>query len=262
LPRDSRRLHSPGSAEVFMPAWRCRGARPSVSGAAGPSACSASQTSKLSKRLWPQHPPAAIRKATVIDRHAAPPSPQEESSRAPRADERFCEEGTRPQAAGPDECKGDQAQLRDAAVLAVGEQADAQKAAVGASSASTKTQQSRWLRSLVATLLHLVRSGSHRPAAYITPGPCLRWSTSITGEASGLSDCAERGRADPHLSRVRSPIAQRTPQSRIWPSASSIPSRGRAGGVPRLDFGVRSGNDNRDDPHHANPEGSRPRRSN
>ena len=36
---------------------------------------------------------------------------------------------------------GDQAQLRDAAVLAVGEQADAQKAAVGASSASTKKEE-------------------------------------------------------------------------------------------------------------------------
>ena len=89
LPRAPRRLHSPGSAEVFMPAWRCRRARPSVSGGSGTGCLSASQTSRLSKRLRPQHPPAAIRKAIVIDRHAAAQSPQEESSRAPRADERF-----------------------------------------------------------------------------------------------------------------------------------------------------------------------------
>ena len=47
------------------------------------------QTSRLSKRLRPQHPSAAIRNAPVIDCHAVPPSPPKESSRAPRADERF-----------------------------------------------------------------------------------------------------------------------------------------------------------------------------
>ena len=43
LPRASRRLHSPGAAEVFMPAWRGRGTRPSVSRGSGrgPGACSA-----------------------------------------------------------------------------------------------------------------------------------------------------------------------------------------------------------------------------
>jgi hypothetical protein len=55
---------------------------------AGPGASSASQMSRLSKRLRPQHPLAAIHEATVTGRRAAPQSPQEESSRAPRADER------------------------------------------------------------------------------------------------------------------------------------------------------------------------------
>ena len=68
------------------------------------------------------------------------------------------------------------------------------------SAALTKTQQSRWLRSLVATLLRPVRSGSHRPAEYITPGPCLRSSTSITREVQTLGlrgKRARRARPDP-----------------------------------------------------------------
>jgi hypothetical protein len=60
------------------------------------------------------------------------------------------------------ECFVDQAQLRDAAVLAVGEQADAQKAAVGASSASTNIRYSRPLPIKGTELLLSAEPGSVR----------------------------------------------------------------------------------------------------
>ena len=61
----------------------------------------------LSKRLRPQHPPAALRKATVIDRHAAPRSARRGIVTSAPSGRALCQKGTRPQAAGPDECKGD-----------------------------------------------------------------------------------------------------------------------------------------------------------
>ena len=90
MPRPSRRLDSPGSAEVFMPAlalpWSAIvGERGSGTGCL----ISLAKSRGSANGCGQQHPPAAMRKAIVIDRHAAPQSPQEESSRAPRADERF-----------------------------------------------------------------------------------------------------------------------------------------------------------------------------
>ena len=89
MPRASRRLDSPGSAEVFMLALALPWSAIVGERGSGTGCLISLATSRLSKRLRPQHPPAAMRKAIVIDRHAAPQSSQEESSRAPRADERF-----------------------------------------------------------------------------------------------------------------------------------------------------------------------------
>jgi hypothetical protein len=75
-PRASRRLHSPGSGEVFMPAWRRRRARPSVSGGQRDRVLAQPRKRRGSASgCGRQHPPA-IRKATVIDRHAAPQAPK------------------------------------------------------------------------------------------------------------------------------------------------------------------------------------------
>jgi hypothetical protein len=118
LPRAPRRLHSPGSAEVFMPAWRCRRARPSVSGGSG-TGCLISLANVEAQQTAAAAAPAGR-------------DPQSNSHRPPRrgaitprgivtsaaSGRTLCQKGSRPQMARPDECIGDQGQVRGPAVLA------------------------------------------------------------------------------------------------------------------------------------------------
>jgi hypothetical protein len=78
---------------------------------------------------------------------------------------------------GPGYRNGDQAQVGDVAVLAVGEQADPQKAAVGASSASTNIRHSRPLRNGRGRPLLLTGSSSRAR-------PCFRSPTSMIDPAA------------------------------------------------------------------------------
>ena len=107
LPRASRRLHSPGAAEVFMPAWRGRGTRPSVSGGNGdrvlaqPANVEAQQTAAAAAPVGrdPQ------RTSHRLPRRAAiAPEGIVTSAASRRA---LCQKGSRPRVTGPDDRKGD-----------------------------------------------------------------------------------------------------------------------------------------------------------